>query len=1588
MGFKIVSGGIKSTGNLLLDRQEPTIPKFKVISGGEKTAPITEPKFKVISEPKPTPQFTGKTIQSIATNSIVSKALDVAAKIMPPSDWEKLQQEQDAIGKAAVDLPGALGNIMAFKGQPKDVSTLGTAALGAIEPLGRIYEPAIRVPLRATAQNIRALVTKGETPPVGVGQLAQETAKAFFQPRSSTPITRTAVPLTKWEKEGSVARLIPRALTEAIESVLVYSPVIGTPEAKTLREGINELITKKSKVNYKQSLEEAKNIITKYKEPGSLAVKAEQLSQEGKIIPLAKGQGQQIENQIRNLWSKQIYQSRLSKTPVKLLAPEELFGAQPKGALLPKLVSEKGSIIMPFKEGDIVNFGKESGKILKLGAEKALLSIGGKEIEAKLSEISPTTPKIPFSGVPAQTEPTITPQEGIEPSVFTGKVKPTEGKVEQYGMQHRPTEGPPAYDLLAKVEGDDFAPKDIYEHPEWYANNDGSLADRQTISAIKKLRGKPDAEVTIYRSAPNNELNNGDWVSFSKAYAKGEGIHPTDSSKDIPVYSFKVKASDVKWAGDSLNEFGYFGKDIKLSTPTEGKVEEYGMQHRPTAGGKPPVEPPPTAISGAPEEPQRSKINIETIRPDQYGKTPISKAIEKMQDRIARVNAAQYALEETENIRKKFIRRITKYKDAYLKEELTGIPSIYITKEGGISPDEAMDELRNMNIEITDEVELKQFLQNLEEQKKSLEIEIRTYKPQFITKKETTLLTDKIKAVAMGFRAGRIKTKEEISNVQTELIGMIEQSGLDLNDRAKFMRLIKNVQTPKQFEGILPEVIERLQALREKAERAEVIADIKDLFKKQPTASLPLDYKDKIEAIKDKFEPRQLSAKTKARVESMREFVNRMKEQGEEINIPEEHLALLEKTTLNDMSIDELRSVYDIIIRLYHQGSLKDKLITSQQNRRFQEVVNEAVNTITQGKGITEETSIVKALRKQNKNLANMTLEGVKAYITIHLRPELMINALDNFTRGVNTQTIWEPMANAENAKLEEADRTLGMIQEINKNIDIGEALGKKYKIGRFEGMTRDNALFIYANSFNDANRAHLYGSGVTDEDLTVIEKFLSEAEKTSVRNQIDFYDKYQWPEIDKVYSELNGVHLGKEDNYFPIDRLEDISYDKELEKNILERAYVRRPGVSKGFTKERVSSKKGFSEFSYFNTIYRNWGKVEHYKAFAKVIRDVNKYLSNPQVKEAIKQKFNDQYYKVLEKWLKDVSYGGDRTYLSAIDAVSRWIRTNYSTSVLGYNLLTMLKQPISWSAGAEMAGKTATLKASAKVLSNPWKWIDFTKQKSVMLRHRGFTQERELREIRSQRGMGLLFGKVEPYQRFKEIGMLPIMAADRVTVTTIWLAAYDDYISKAKSETEAIAWADQVIRRTQPMGGIMHLADVFRGPEYQKLFTLFKNQLNQNFNLTYELYSKFGKGKTSPKDFIEGNIFYILVPAFLIGLVSRKRLPKNIGEFTSDTVSQVFGSLIILGNIFQSLSMKFQGDLTPLEGYSSDIYSMAKGKELSTKLRALGRFTGKVTGLPYPAGERIFKGQPLGRIEEQPKFKFKSKFPSKFKSKFKSKF
>lgn len=129
-------------------------------------------------------------------------------------------------------------------------------------------------------------------------------------------------------------------------------------------------------------------------------------------------------------------------------------------------------------------------------------------------------------------------------------------KKPEYGMGHRPSfEGmPPAYNLL---EGETL-PRDVYTHPDYSISSgrirSGDKAANESWSALQKIKDNPEAEVTLYRAGAKNELNTGDWVTFSKDYAK-QSLEGTEK-----VHTFKAKAKDVIFAGDDINEFGYYPK--------------------------------------------------------------------------------------------------------------------------------------------------------------------------------------------------------------------------------------------------------------------------------------------------------------------------------------------------------------------------------------------------------------------------------------------------------------------------------------------------------------------------------------------------------------------------------------------------------------------------------------------------------------------------------------------------------------------------------------------------------------------------------------------------------------------------------------------------------------------------------------------------------------------------------------------------------------------------------------------------------------------------------------------------------------------
>ena len=135
-----------------------------------------------------------------------------------------------------------------------------------------------------------------------------------------------------------------------------------------------------------------------------------------------------------------------------------------------------------------------------------------------------------------------------------------------YFMNHRPSEG---YGNASNFEEN---MPGVFEHPEWYLNLDEKY-NKESLNVLKKVRNNPETELTIYMATPGNKINIGDWVTPSKSYA--EYHNNTQFNGKGNILEMKVKAKDILFAGDDINEFGYFPDDNTKYSQNNSKWQEF-----------------------------------------------------------------------------------------------------------------------------------------------------------------------------------------------------------------------------------------------------------------------------------------------------------------------------------------------------------------------------------------------------------------------------------------------------------------------------------------------------------------------------------------------------------------------------------------------------------------------------------------------------------------------------------------------------------------------------------------------------------------------------------------------------------------------------------------------------------------------------------------------------------------------------------------------------------------------------------------------------------------------------------------------------
>lgn len=624
---------------------------------------------------------------------------------------------------------------------------------------------------------------------------------------------------------------------------------------------------------------------------------------------------------------------------------------------------------------------------------------------------------------------------------------------------------------------------------------------------------------------------------------------------------------------------------------------------------------------------------------------------------------------------------------------------------------------------------------------------------------------------------------------------------------------------------------------------------------------------------------------------------------------------------------------------------------------------------------------------------------GEKGFWSL-IDPERMVEWLSGFKNvEVLKNGILKPFYDAEARKLKNLEAAQHAFEKRHEKLDMKEMTTEQFmeidlesfyakhnvalkgKTGQV-ALTFNQGMFIYANSKNPGNRAHLEGmfvnSNVANDVIDLVVEKLPDVYKSIVDEQIRYYDNVQYPRMNAVFKREHGVDLPKEANYFPIQSVKTDRAESAIVADYLARFSSRWAGVQKGMTKMRVHSKAPFMQMSYIDAVVKNTLQSEHYIAYNDAVREVQQFVNHPMMREAMETK-NEEVYRQLKDWIKAVAYGKVGGSEHPLDKAFDFMRSNFSTYALGLRLTTSLQQFASLPRGMAMLDKKSNLLKSASLfMKDPIAALDFAAKKSGLMASRASSYERELAEMAEKQSVGQFTGLTSLSDKVKNIAMYHIGITDRMVATLLWNARYQESIDAGMTEWDAISVADELIRKTQSRGGVLYMPSIYRGPGLARAFLMFTSDINQSVNLLFYMAHTW-KMKPTQENLTEAALYFI-VPTFVIWLVNNALRFDEPEDYAKEFVRQFSGAVPLFGQVIDAATMSavdgvkearglipdrrwrnYAADLAPapMSLIENTVEGIAYGRPLN-----LLETAAQVAGLPYAAPKQMVSG--VKRVSE----------------------
>ena len=559
--------------------------------------------------------------------------------------------------------------------------------------------------------------------------------------------------------------------------------------------------------------------------------------------------------------------------------------------------------------------------------------------------------------------------------------------------------------------------------------------------------------------------------------------------------------------------------------------------------------------------------------------------------------------------------------------------------------------------------------------------------------------------------------------------------------------------------------------------------------------------------------------------------------------------------------------------------------------------------------------------RRNMKKLRKIyyTMKSGTSFYFLHMsRIKRLSRALDNYqTDGPFMKYIYQPVKDADTKAAVNfsaiMDAALRSFEDLD--IDVPTMFSEVKDIGIEDKLSTAERIGVWALAQNEKTKNHLR-SEFTNKEIDMIVKSVEANEKDMlVAAEIQAYFEIGWDQLKRI-AEAHGISgLVKEENYITAfvknkDDVVDTEFMSGLLQEFTQGAHV--PGEQ--HTIERKPGAKRNLELNVFMIHARAARSIERFKVMAPVADKVGQMLKH----KGLKSDLNDATYghgaRLFDKWLQDSIRGQSAYETSAIGAALRWLRTRSVHYVLGAKIITAAKQGISlFPAMGVHPGMVPLILANIAHIPFGAKFKAMHAEinaKSEMMRHRDW--DRDLRQTYDQKAVKKLYAG----KKLSPILMRMATWVDRHTAGAVWYSAYQLSQKHNMNEKDSVKFANGVVEDTQPMGKAVDLPAFFRGSELEKNFSIFQNQVNQNGNMLW--YDTLGEAKArniSIKMLGYRLLMQQIVPALLLGMVSRGRLPEDFGEIGKDLAFYMMSPYFFVGRFLYNTFIA--RDWGPMSGF-----------------------------------------------------------------------